>query len=175
MTTFGGGRRRRRPELDRWPRGTEPPGAAVFAHNVRVIAADGADLWRLLVAAEDWPRWYPNARQVEVADGTGRLGPDAAFRWRTFGVTVHSQVVEYAPPEHLGWIWWATGLHGYHGWRLDDHAAGTRVITEETQRGPRASRLALPLTVALSVGHWLWLAGLAAQVSRSSGPGEPEP
>ena len=175
MTTLARGSRRRAPELDRWPPGPEPAGAAVFAHNVRVITADRADLWRVLVAAEDWPHWYPNARQVHVDNGTGQLGPATAFRWRTFGVRVHSQVVVFEPPQHLGWVLWATGLYGYHGWRLDDHAVGTRAITEETQRGPRANRLAMPLTVAVTAGHWLWLAGLAVRVSRTDDPGEPEP
>lgn len=173
MMAADGGCRRCRPEIDHWPPGTEPAGAAVFAHNVRVIGADAADLWRLLVAAEDWPRWYWNARQVEVLGGTDVLGPQTAFRWRTFGVVVHSQVVEYVPPVRLGWTWWATGLYGYHGWRLDEHPGGTRVVTEETQRGPRAVRLAIPLRLALPAGHWLWLAGLARQASRSDDP-EPQ-
>jgi hypothetical protein len=162
---------RRRVDLDRWPRGTEPAGAAVFVHNERVIEADRNALWALLVRAEDWPRWYPNARHVQILGGRTRLGQGTAFRWRTFGVDVRSDVVQFEPQEQLGWLWWAPGLYGYHGWRLEVHPLGARVITEETQRGPRASRLARPLTGALAAAHRLWLTRLAAQASWG---GEPE-
>ena len=162
---------RRRAQIDRWPGGTEPSGAAVFVHNERVIKADRSTLWSLLVRAEDWSRWYPNARHVQILGGGTRLGRGTAFRWRTFGVDVRSDVVAYEPPEQLGWLWWAPGLYGYHGWRLEDHPLGARVITEETQRGPRASRLAMPLTGALATAHRLWLSRLAGQASWG---GEPE-
>ena len=164
--------RGRRVEVDRWPVGMEPAGAAVFVHNERVVRADRTAVWALLVDAEAWPRWYPNAHRVLILGGEARLGRDVAFRWRTFGAEVRSEVVEFAAPEQLGWSWWGPGLYGYHGWRLDDHPLGTRVVTEETQRGPRAKRMASLLTGALAAGHWLWLSRLAAETSRA---GEPEP
>lgn len=155
--------RRSNPTIEPWPDGTEPLGAAVFVHNERVIRADRSALWSLLVHAEDWPRWYPNARRVRILGGDTRLSDGAAFEWRTFGVAVRSQVADFTFPRRLGWLWWAPGLYGYHGWRLDEHPLGSRVVTEETQRGPKARRLAIALTGALTIGHSVWLSRLSAQ------------
>lgn len=151
--------------LERWPPGTAPSGAAVFVHNERVIQADPTALWDVLVEAESWPLWYPNARNVKVAGDRAELGPAALFSWQTFQVDVRSEVADFAPPRHLGWLWSAPGLYGYHGWRLDPHPRGTRVLTEETQRGPRATRLAVPLTAAVFLAHSVWLHRLASRVA----------
>jgi hypothetical protein len=155
---------RQRPEyaeLCFWPQGTAPEGAAVFAHNDRVMSAPADKVWAWLVRAVMWPQWYTNASRVRL-DGSGdSLEAGMTFRWVTFGTPLRSEVAEFQPPAHLGWLWWCYGAYGYHGWDLYPLRHGTRVVTEETQRGPRAVLLAQPLHLALLIAHHHWLQRLA--------------
>lgn len=155
--------RRAGPELAHWPRGTEPSEAVVFAHNEIVIPASPWRAWDRLIQAERWPRWYLNARRVAVDTSSGLLHEGATFRWRTFGTAVRSEVVLFVPPTHLGWLWWCEGAYGYHGWLFEEDPVGTRVITEETQFGRRAQRLAGLLRPVLWTAHQHWLRRLSRE------------
>jgi hypothetical protein len=151
-------------ELQTWPAGLAPDSAAVFAHNERVLDTPAERAWRWLVHARDWPRWYANARDVRIDGGGDQLYLGARFRWVTFGTRLQSEVVVFQEPTRLGWTWWCRGAYGHHGWELLAHQPrGVRVVTEETQRGSRAVRLAMPLHLALTLAHRHWLLRLEAE------------
>jgi hypothetical protein len=154
-------------ELRTWPADTAPESAAVFAHNERVLDTSVERAWGWLVHAHNWPRWYGNARDVRIDGGGHHLYYGARFRWVTFGTPLQSEVVVFQEPTQLGWIWWCPGAYGYHGWELFAAPGGIRVITEETQRGSRAVRLAIPLRLALRLAHWHWLRRLEGECARS--------
>lgn len=162
---------RSRSVLPDWPPGTAPAGAVVFAHNERVIAAPAEHIWEWLVLAPRWPNWYFNARRVQLHDGARQLEPGMEFRWVTFGTPLDSRVVHFEPGRRLGWTWWSPGAYGYHGWVLETTPAGVRVVTEETQRGPRTARWAVVLRPLLHLAHAYWLRRLATQAQRAPGPG----
>jgi hypothetical protein len=153
-------------ELQAWPADTAPDDAAVFAHNERVLNTPAERAWSWLVRARDWPSWYGNARNVRIDGGGDLLYPGARFRWVTFGTPLRSEVVTFQEPTKLGWIWWCSGAYGFHGWELLTHPRGVRVVTEESQRGSKAARLAIPLHVALTIAHWHWLQRLGAECAR---------
>lgn len=159
------------PELTGWPAGTEPAGADVFAHNERVVAAPPAQVWPWLVDAAAWPRWYRNAWRVRLPPGTEALGLGVTFTWTTFATRISSTVVHDQAALRLGWTWWCPGAHGYHGWLLEPTATGTRVVTEESQRGPKVVRWAWLLRRVLWLGHAYWLRKLDRQVRRAAVPG----
>lgn len=161
------------PRLSDWPAGTAPAGAVVFAHNERVIAAPPDHIWAWLVLAPQWPRWYLNARRVVLPGGASQLEPDLEFRWVTFGTPLRSRVVHFESGRRLGWTWWSPGAYGYHGWLLEPTPTGVRVVTEETQRGPKIVRWAVVLRPLLRLAHAYWLRQLATQAQRAPALGHP--
>lgn len=132
------------------------------------MACQPEEVWRRLVDADSWPRWYSNARRVQVAEG-GSLKLGKNFTWITFGLPIDSIVTHCQEPQSLGWCWksrgWAGAAWGYHGWRLEPDEAGTRVITEEAQRGLLPWALQPLLRPTLHAGHHLWLRDLAQQTA----------
>ena len=94
-------------------------------------------------------------------EGGGPLALGTTFHWNTFGVRVHTVVEEFEPPHRLAWSGKAFGTSAYHGWVLEADGEGTRIVTEETQRGVVASVARLYLRRALHKHHQRWLEGLA--------------
>ncbi|MDQ3761006.1 MAG: SRPBCC family protein [Actinomycetota bacterium] len=165
------------PELTGWPAGEHPDNAAVFAHNERIIPAPPERVWELIVAVQDWSKFYANARFVALGDpAQEHLRPGSVFRWVTFGVPITSEVDSCEPPVRIGWRWWGRGprgydlAHGYHGWLLEPHERGTRVVTEETQCGFGPVLLRPILQWLLPLGHDYWLRQLARRASRPPQP-----
>lgn len=136
----------------------------MFTHNELVVPGSSERVWAVLVRASRWPQWYVNARHVALADGAVDLQAGAIFRWVTFGTAITCEVVHFRPYVRLGWIWWCPGAWGYHGWQLEPAGPGTRVVTEETQRGPKIARLAWIDRPVLWLAHAYWLHQLGRQV-----------
>lgn len=159
-------------ELLDWPAGTEPEGAPVFTHNDVSSTATPEQVWRVLVRAADWPRWYPNSWSVLLPAGAVDLGPEMIFGWTTFASPIRSRVTVFEPPHRLEWAWWRTGAQGYHRWSVAAApAGGSRVVTEETHRGPTPTRLAPVLQPALALSHEIWLRALAQRAVPEVSPG----
>ncbi|MGH3829726.1 MAG: SRPBCC domain-containing protein [Pseudonocardiaceae bacterium] len=162
-------------EFDQWPSGEQPQGARVFAHNERIIPAPPERVWNLLVAAQGWSAFYANAWFVELADPQQHdLRSGSVFRWVTFGMPLTSLVDPCKRPLLIGWRWhwrwWSRGAHGYHIWLLEPHEQGTRVVTEETNRGVVPSLLYPVIQPLLWLAHNYWLHQLARQASDPSRP-----
>ena len=66
----------------------------------------------------------------------------------------------------LGWSWRGPGARGHHLWSLSPSSGGTRVITQETQRGPLPRLTAPLLRRVMHAGHDAWLRGIEREVSR---------
>src|SRR5215469_9610871 len=63
-----------------WPSGFSPDEATLFAHNEIFIKASCATVWRHLVDAQNWSKWYPNAQDVKIANNqSGALQQDSIF------------------------------------------------------------------------------------------------
>ncbi len=155
-------------EFTDWPDKEHPMGAYVFAHNERIVPAPPEQVWDLLVAAQSWSEFYANAQFVELADPRQhRLRRGSVFRWVTFGLPITSEVDLAQRPVRLGWRWWGSGAHGYHVWLLEPHERGTRIVTEETQRGVLPWLLRPILRRLLPLGHGYWLRQLARRATRS--------
>lgn len=155
-----------RSELADWPAGTAPGGAAVFTHNAVTSTAGPDRVWRRLVRASDWSRWYPNSWSVLLPGGALDLRPEMIFGWTTFANPITSRVTVFEPLQRLEWAWWRSGAYGYHRWSLAGAPdGGTRVVTEETHRGPTPTLLAPALQPALALSHEIWLRELATRAA----------
>ena len=95
------------------------------------------------------------------------------FAFKTFGLSVEAQVVEYIPPvlgqpARVAWHGWADGdaetrLDAHHAWLLEDLSGGrVRVLSQETQVGKLARDLAVAKPNPLINGHQDWLDGMVA-------------
>jgi hypothetical protein len=155
-------------ELAGWPPADRPRGAPVFVHNERVVPGPPRRAWEALVAAGAWASFYGNAHFLRVeGDAGGRLGPGAVFRWVTFGLPITCTVTAYDEAAgRLGWSWRGPGARGHHLWSLTPTPEGTRVVTQETQRGLLPGLAAPLLRRVMHAGHAQWLRGIAGVVSR---------
>lgn len=162
-------------EFDQWPPDEQPQGAKVFTRNERIIPAPPELVWNLLVDAPGWSRFYANAWFVELADPRQHeLRRGSVFRWVTFGLPLISEVHRCNRPLLIGWRWywrwWSGGWHGYHIWLLQPHERGTRVVTEETNRGVLPAALHAVIQPTLWLAHHYWLSRLARRASQVAQP-----
>lgn len=153
----------------RFPEGALPHQSPVYVRNSLVIPAAPERLFAWLLAAPRWPEWYANAKDVRIAGDAPLLTLGAEFTWVTFGVPVHTRIEELVPARRLAWSGRGLGSTAYHGWLLEPVAEGTRVTTEETQRGFVATIGRVPLRRGLLKWHQRWLEGLA-QISTTGLP-----
>ena len=138
----------------------------MHVRNEIAIAAPPRVVWDALVRADDWPVWYPNARDVRIAGGGRDLEAGTSFNWTTFGVAVTSTVREYAPAERIAWDGHGLLLDVYHAWLIEPRGAGCWVLTEETQNGLAARAQALFMPKRMWRGHQLWLERLKGEAER---------
>jgi uncharacterized protein YndB with AHSA1/START domain len=114
-------------------------------------------VWQRLIAAQSWPGWYSNARDVVVADPSGQLGQDGSFTWETFGLHITSKVAEFVPETRLGWYGNGNDLRAYHTWLLTPRGPNeTQIVTEEVALGRGAQMLAQTNPGHMHRGHDLW-------------------
>jgi len=123
-------------------------------------------VWAWLCRPGLWPTWYSNSSNVHVKNQThpdlrlGELRLGTEFRWKTFGVTIDSTVLEFVRHERLAWNAHCNGVHAYHAWTFGRRAGGVYVLTEETQNGWLARLGALVMPGRMSRWHQRWLEGL---------------
>jgi uncharacterized protein YndB with AHSA1/START domain len=141
-----------------WPVArVDPSKTPVFAHNETFIDAPPSAVFAKLTDANGWASFYPNARDVKLPAGSTELTPGLRFTWTTFGAKQSSKVQEYEKDRVLGWTAKSPGTLAYHRWILVPEGKGTRLITEETQRGLTAQLDQLLMNPALHASHQLWL------------------
>jgi hypothetical protein len=154
--------------LIHWPEGLEPCNADVFVHDEGWINAPVDIVWANLIDAAKWPTWYANSANVRIAGGRDTLTPGAPFQWTTFGATVESTVDTFEPSRELGWTKVTPGSSVHHGWALVPERGGTRVITEEAQKGAAAVKFRLEQPNATFNGHDWWLSALKARSEKQA-------
>jgi uncharacterized protein YndB with AHSA1/START domain len=146
-----------------WPNGFTPADADLFSHNELLINARCERVWRHIVEATKWPKWYPNSSGVEIlADGGSELKDNTVFRWTTFGLPLESRINEFVPFSRIGWFGYAPGTTPsfYHTWYLKPEGDGCLVVTDEVGKGESAVHLREVDEGVMHRGHDLWLATL---------------
>jgi uncharacterized protein YndB with AHSA1/START domain len=145
----------------KWPDRYDPRKAPVHVRNELTIPASCDSVWAWLVRAELWPSWYPNSANVLFITGSP---PDLAlgtrFRWKTFGLTLESTVLEFVPNERLAWDAKGPGVSAYHAWLLQGTESGCIVLTEETQKKWLARLQDRFRPKRMHEQHQIWLEGL---------------
>lgn len=148
----------------RWPARYDPANTKVFVSNQLVIPASPVVVWAWLIRAVRWPEWYPNASAVRLPGDAADLAPAMQFRWKTFGINLVSNVLEFEPGSRIAWDGHAAGLDVYHAWVIEPRGPDeVLVLTEETQNGwlARLSNAVMPNR--MSRYHQIWLERLREQ------------
>ena len=118
--------------------GLEPRNVDVFVHNEGWIDAPPDIVWANLIDAAQWPSWYSNSADMRIEGGPSELAAGVGFTWKTFGLPIRSTVVAFEPVREIGWSVDNPQFTVHHAWVLVPERGGTRVITEETQKGADA-------------------------------------
>jgi len=152
----------------RWPDEYKPENTKVHVRNELLMPGTQVEVvWAWLCRPGLWPTWYSNSAHVVVknqADHCLRLGSE--FRWKTFGVTIDSKVLEFVEHERLAWNAYCHGVRAYHAWAFQRTDKGLYVLTEETQNGWLASVSSCLLPNRMYRWHQRWLESLHEVASR---------
>lgn len=154
-----------------WPSRYDPTNCPVHVRNELAMASNPETVWAWLIRAQLWPTWYPNSANIQFLSGQS---PDLAlgtrFRWKTFGVTIESTVLELVPNERLAWDAQGNGLDSNHAWLITRTSQGCDVVTEETQRGllPRLLKALSPKRTETQ--HQIWLERLKDNAAKGMPP-----
>lgn len=145
-------------EIQRWPSPYSPLSHPIQVSNSIQIAAGPEQVWGWLIEAAKWPLWYPNSQSVCFLSGCPPLlRLHTQFRWRTFGVAVQSQVLDFEPNRFIAWGAQGLGFSACHAWELQQTPSGCRVVTEEIQCGIGAKLQQALMPTRMWNGHQLWL------------------
>ena len=155
----------------RWPARYSPEIAPVHVRNELEMEAPPDAVWAWLVRAQLWPAWYENAANVTFLEGSPPdLDPGERFRWKTFGVTLESKVLEFVPGERIAWDARGPGVDAYHAWVITKTPRGSHVLTEESQHGWLARLSSAVMPQRMFRYHQIWLEAL-----RQKAAGGPPP
>ncbi len=128
-------------------------------------------VWAWLIRAQLWPTWYPNSANIQFLQGQPPdLTLGTQFRWKTFGVTIKSTVLEFVPYKRLAWDARGTGLNAYHAWLVQKTDDGCHILTEETQHGLLAQLGKAVRPKRMEQMHQVWLEALRDKASSSLPP-----
>jgi uncharacterized protein YndB with AHSA1/START domain len=155
----------------RFPDRSRPENSRFLARNELRIDAPPERVWAWLARPDLWPSYYRNARLVRHLEGPWpEIELGSRWRWLTFGALITSELVECEPHARLAWDASGLGARGHHGWVLEPLDGGTRVVTEETQRGWGIALVKPALRPMMLRQHQRWLEGLARVAAESPPP-----
>ena len=156
-----------------WPEKYTPGTTDNFVSNEKIVANMTAEeVWKYLDNTSMWPKYYSNSSDIHFYNVPGpNLTPNARFRFNTFGFRVEAEVLEYVPPVNenpgrVAWHGWSgesedTKLDVYHAWLIENLSGGrVRILTQESQIGKPAEKLAKTKPNPMINGHQDWLDGL---------------
>lgn len=123
-----------------WPEQYDPKISPIYALNDIDVKAPFEVVWKLVVDAKNWFRYFPAENQVKILTGEPELAPGTKFSRVTIGFLMFPIVTEYELGRRLAWSTTVdgdrTGSTAYHGWVITPTANGCHVLSEETQQGP---------------------------------------
>lgn len=156
-----------------WPLGYVPGFTDNFCSNEVIVSGLCVeDVWPLLSTPHLWSTYYSNAANTRFHDNKGPvLAAGDRFYFETFGFPVEAQVLEFMPPvtgqaARVAWHGWSGSnsddrLDVHHAWLLEDLSGSRlRILTQETQLGKPAKKLAQARPNPMINGHQDWLDGL---------------
>lgn len=123
-----------------WPEKCDPKISAIYALNDIDVKAPAEVVWKLLVDAENWFKYFPPENQVKISNGEKELALGTKWSRVTVGFPMSLTITEFEPFHRLSWKTTVDGddthSSAYHGWVITPTKDGCHLLTEETQQGP---------------------------------------
>jgi hypothetical protein len=130
-----------------WPDPAFGPGVKgthVFVHNEKTVAASPEKVLSVIQDATKWSQVCDNLADAKIEGGGTTLQQGTKFNWTTFSSNLNGEILELktkGEPLVIGWRAKDPKTNGgnidvYHRYLLyPDGKGGTRIVTEESQRG----------------------------------------
>ncbi|MGH2774793.1 MAG: SRPBCC family protein [Actinomycetota bacterium] len=96
------------------------------------IRAKPEVVWDVLADIDNWPSWNPDVKEAKLMGG---LRESSVFRWKAGPGTITSTLEKVDRPREIGWRGKTMGINAVHVYKLEPHAEGTKVHTEESFDG----------------------------------------
>lgn len=123
-----------------YPPEFDPRISPIYALNEIDVQAPANIVWKLLVDAEKWSRYFPPEDQVKIQGPEKELTLGTRYTRVTIGFPMHLTVTECVAGRRLSWSTTVdeddTGSTAFHGWVITPTEEGCHVLSEETQQGP---------------------------------------
>jgi uncharacterized protein YndB with AHSA1/START domain len=142
-----------------------PSRSPIHFTNELEVAASPERIWSLLTDHDQWHRFYPGVKRVDLLDGHTSLRLGTKFETNLAGEEVSCHVAEFEPMTRVAWAGGPKAFkdsRAYHAWIITPTANGCHLWTEETMQGPRWLDLARPAPDIFWRTHEKLLADLAA-------------
>ena len=133
----------------------------ILARQSSVISAPIEGVWHLLADIDRWSDWHPDIQHAELS---GSLAPNAVFHWEFGERSLSSRVDEVIPFKKLAWSGQAGVGWTVHVWTVTPLSDGVRIEAEILWDGPLLRREASELRRALDIELARWLALLKHDV-----------
>ena len=127
------------------------------------IRAEPEVVWDVLADIDNWPSWNPDVKEARLMGG---LRESSVFRWKAGPGTITSTLEKVDRPREIGWRGKTMGINAVHVYKLEPHAEGTEVHTEESFDGLVASLLKHSMRKSLQKGIEGGLRHLKAEAER---------
>lgn len=142
-----------------WPEGFKPAESDFFIHNEIDIKASPEMVWDIFINAGKWPQWHKKAEGIQLLNSPeGKLNPSSVFIWSPAGKFT-STIKEFKPPYNIAWLGETDNkkMTVYNAWMIIPTKDGCKVISNETQNGPKTKmeKIFAPNMVSKSIGQWL--------------------
>jgi len=146
-----------------WPADFGPWNSPTYVCNEFETSAPVETVFAWVIRQPKWPEWYPNSANAKVHTfGGADLQLGARFTWSSFGVDINTYVEEFEPPLKIYWRGFIMGSEAVHAWVFErTEEGGTKLFTEEVQRGFVCYLTKSFFTKGLHEKHQMWLERLA--------------
>ena len=129
------------------------------------IRATPEVVWDVLADIDSWPSWNPDVKEANLMGG---LRESSVFRWKAGPGTITSTLEKVDRPREIGWRGKTMGINAVHVYKLEPHAEGTKVHTEESFDGVIVGLLKRSMRKTLQKGIDGGLASLKKEAERRS-------
>lgn len=152
-----------------WPYLFDPKESNFYVHNEIEINASPEEVWKLLIQANNWIKWYDGIQNIKFEDSAQQvLALDSKVFWNSMGQSLNNTIVEFEPYQRLAWQFDEKKIQGHHAWLIVPTENGCKVITDESQTGTLAKLQKLFLPKKLMKQHDLWLRLLKQEAERGN-------
>jgi hypothetical protein len=86
-----------------WRYEHDPRRSAVYVLNDIDVKALPELVWKLLIDAENWSRFYAHAQEVKIVTGEPLLALGTKYTWKTADIPLVNTVKEFVPGQRLAW------------------------------------------------------------------------